>query len=114
MKTIEREVSKLPTTLRVNGRACVSVRPELLTQLGPVGRPPGAAIVVHVEQVYPHCPKSLMRANTWRPEQGVPVDAQPTSAEVTLARLDQPGPTVDQVEEAERESLRLALRVNAG
>lgn len=96
-----------PTTLRVNGRACVSARPELLARLTPVGRPPVTAIVVQVEQVYPHCPKSLMRADAWKPEQWVPADAQPTSAEVTLAQLNLPGLTVDQIEEAERESLRL-------
>ncbi|GHE78142.1 hypothetical protein GCM10018785_52960 [Streptomyces longispororuber] len=96
-----------PTTLRVNGRACVSARPELLAQLTPVGKPPVTAIVVHVEQVYPHCPKSLMRANAWHPERWVPADAQPTSAEVTLAQLALPGLTVEQVEEVERESLRL-------
>ncbi|MEU3447281.1 MSMEG_1061 family FMN-dependent PPOX-type flavoprotein [Streptomyces thermolilacinus] len=96
-----------PTTLRVNGRACVSARPELLARLTPVGRPPVTAIVVEVEQVYPHCPKSLMRANAWQPERWPPADAQPTSAEVTLAQLDLPGLTIDQVEEAERESLRL-------
>lgn len=96
-----------PTTLRVNGRACVSARPELLAQLTPVGKPPVTALVVQVEQVYPHCPKSLMRANAWQPERWVPAEAQPTSAEVTLAQLNLPGLTIDQVEEAERESLRL-------
>ncbi|MFD8198063.1 MSMEG_1061 family FMN-dependent PPOX-type flavoprotein [Streptomyces sp. NPDC059701] len=96
-----------PTTLRVNGRACVSAHPELLAQLTPVGKPPVSAIVVQVEQAYPHCPKSLMRANAWRPEHWVPAEAQPTSAEVTLAQLNLPGLTVDQIEEAERESLRL-------
>ncbi|MFG2018219.1 hypothetical protein [Actinomadura geliboluensis] len=54
----------------------------------------------------PRCPKSLMRARAWRPEQSVPAGAQSTSAEVTLAQLDQPGPTVGEIEEAERESLR--------
>ncbi|MFI1563254.1 MSMEG_1061 family FMN-dependent PPOX-type flavoprotein [Streptomyces sp. NPDC020490] len=96
-----------PTTLRVNGRACVSARPELLARLTPVGKPPVTAIVVQAEQVYPHCPKSLMRADAWQPERWVPAEAQPTSAEVTLAQLNLPGLTVDQIEEAERESLRL-------
>ncbi|MCZ9338885.1 pyridoxamine 5'-phosphate oxidase, partial [Streptomyces sp. TRM76130] len=67
-----------PTTLRVNGRACVSARPELLTRLTPVGKPPVTALVVHVEQVYPHCPKSLMRAGAWQPQEWLPADAQPT------------------------------------
>ncbi|WP_101392088.1 MSMEG_1061 family FMN-dependent PPOX-type flavoprotein [Streptomyces sp. TLI_146] len=95
------------TTLRVNGRACISARPELLAQLTPVGKPPVSALVVQVEQVYPHCPKSLMRAHAWEPEQWVPADVQPASAEVTLAQLNLPGLTVEQIEEAEEESLRL-------
>jgi hypothetical protein len=61
--------------------------------------------VVQVEEVYPHCPKSLMRAHAWQPEGWLPADAQPSSAEVTLAQLDLPGLTVEQVEAAERESL---------
>ncbi|SEL02852.1 MSMEG_1061 family FMN-dependent PPOX-type flavoprotein [Streptacidiphilus jiangxiensis] len=96
-----------PTTLRVNGRACVSARPELLAQLTPVGKPPVSALVVQIEQVYPHCPKSLMRAHAWQPEQWLPADAQPSSAEVTLAQLDLPGLTLEQIEAAEQESLRL-------
>ncbi|MFE6665179.1 MSMEG_1061 family FMN-dependent PPOX-type flavoprotein [Streptomyces sp. NPDC057697] len=96
-----------PTTLRVNGRACVSARPELLAALTPVGKPPVTAIVVQVEQVYPHCPKSLMRSHAWQPEQWMSADAQPSSAEVTSAQLNLPGLTIDRIEEAERESLRL-------
>ncbi|MGQ5229242.1 MSMEG_1061 family FMN-dependent PPOX-type flavoprotein [Streptomyces sp. yara] len=94
------------TTLRVNGRAFVSARPELLGQLTAVGKPPVSAIVVRIEQAYPHCPKSLMRGNAWQPEKWVPADAQPSSAQVTLAQLNLPGLTVEQIEEIERESLR--------
>lgn len=96
-----------PTTLRVNGRACVSARQDLLDQLTPVGKPPVTALVVRVDEAYPHCPKSLMRGNAWRPERWLPAEAQPTSAQVTLAQLDLPGLTVEQIEETERESLRL-------
>ncbi|MGA5797635.1 MSMEG_1061 family FMN-dependent PPOX-type flavoprotein [Streptomyces cellulosae] len=94
------------TTLRVNGRAFVSARPELLGQLTAVGKPPVSAIVVRIDQTYPHCPKSLMRGNAWKPENWVPADAQPSSAQVTLAQLNLPGLTVEQIEELERESLR--------
>ncbi len=55
------------TTLRVNGRACVSTRPELLSQLTPVGKPPASALVIGIEEVYPHCPKSLLRSAACRP-----------------------------------------------
>ncbi|MEU3075376.1 MSMEG_1061 family FMN-dependent PPOX-type flavoprotein [Streptomyces laurentii] len=94
------------TTLRVNGRACVSTRPELLSQLTAVGKPPASALVVGIEEVYPHCPKSLMRSGAWQPEQWLPVDVQPTSAEVTLAQLRRPELTIADIERAEEESLK--------
>ena len=56
------------TTLRVNGRACVSTRPDLLSQLTAVGKPPASALVLGIEEVYPHCPKSLLRSRAWKPE----------------------------------------------
>ncbi|MFD0043311.1 MSMEG_1061 family FMN-dependent PPOX-type flavoprotein [Streptomyces anulatus] len=94
------------TTLRVNGRACVSTRPELLSQLTAVGKPPVSALVVGIEEVYPHCPKSLMRSGAWKPEQWLPADAQPTSAEVTLAQLRMPQLTIADIERNEAESLK--------
>ncbi|MEU0981929.1 MULTISPECIES: MSMEG_1061 family FMN-dependent PPOX-type flavoprotein [Streptomyces] len=94
------------TTLRVNGRACVSTRPELLSQLTAVGKPPVSALVVGIDEVYPHCPKSLMRGGAWKPEQWLPADAQPTSAEVTLAQLRMPHLTIADIERNEAESLR--------
>ncbi|MYU22527.1 MSMEG_1061 family FMN-dependent PPOX-type flavoprotein [Streptomyces sp. SID8352] len=94
------------TTLRVNGRACVSTRPDLLSRLTAVGRPPASALVLGIEEVYPHCPKSFLRAGAWKPEQWLPADAQPTSAEVTLAQLRKPGLTIADIERTEAESLK--------
>ncbi|MCX0242070.1 MULTISPECIES: MSMEG_1061 family FMN-dependent PPOX-type flavoprotein [Streptomyces] len=94
------------TTLRVNGRACVSTRPELLEQLTAVGKPPASALVVGIEEVYPHCPKSLLRGGAWKPEQWLSPDDQPTSAEVTLAQLRMPELTIADIEQAEADSLK--------
>ncbi|BCJ74968.1 hypothetical protein CS0771_45120 [Catellatospora sp. IY07-71] len=94
------------TTLRVNGRACVSTRPELLSQLTAVGKPPASALVLGIEEVYPHCPKSLLRGGVWQPEQWLPADAQPTSAEVTLAQLRMPELTIADIEQRERDALK--------
>ncbi|MFG2112131.1 MSMEG_1061 family FMN-dependent PPOX-type flavoprotein [Streptomyces sp. NPDC048718] len=94
------------TTLRVNGRACISTRPELLSQLTAVGKPPASALVVGIEEVYPHCPKSLMRGAAWKPEEWLPADAQPTSAEVTLAQLRMPELTIADIKRMEAESLK--------
>ncbi|MFI5930690.1 MSMEG_1061 family FMN-dependent PPOX-type flavoprotein [Actinoplanes sp. NPDC051494] len=94
------------TTLRLNGRACVSTRPELLTRLTAVGKPPASALVVGIEEVYPHCPKAFLRSGTWKPEQWLPADAQPTSAEVTLAQLRMPDLTIAAIEQTEADALR--------
>ena len=94
------------TTLRVNGRACVSTRPDLLSQLTAVGKPPASALVVGIEEAYPHCPKALMRSGAWKPEQWLPADAQPTSAEVTLAQLRMPELTIADIEQTEADALK--------
>ena len=94
------------TTLRVNGRACVSTRPGLLSQLTAVGKPPVSALVVGIDQVYPHCPKAFLRSGAWKPEQWLPADAQPTSAEVTLAQLRMPDLTIADIEQNEADALR--------
>lgn len=71
-----------------------------------MGKPPASALVVGIEEVYPHCPKSLLRSEAWKPEQWLPADAQPTSAEVTLAQLRMPELTIAGVEQAEADSLK--------
>ncbi|MEV6208928.1 MSMEG_1061 family FMN-dependent PPOX-type flavoprotein [Kitasatospora sp. NPDC051914] len=93
------------TTLRVNGRACISTDQRLLAQLTAVGKPPRSAIVVEVEEVYGHCPKAFLRGFAWKPEQWLARDAQPTSAQVTLSHLQDPELTIEQIEQAEREAL---------
>jgi len=55
-------------TLRVNGRACVSTRPEPLSQLTPWASPSANAVVLGIEEVYPHCPEVLLRSAAWNPE----------------------------------------------
>ncbi|MFJ3673384.1 MSMEG_1061 family FMN-dependent PPOX-type flavoprotein [Streptomyces sp. NPDC090106] len=94
------------TTLRVNGRACVSTHPELLSQLTAVGKPLASALVVGIEEIYPRCPKALLRSAAWQPEQWLPADAQPTSAEVPLAQLRLPELTIADNERAEAETLK--------
>ena len=94
------------TTLRMNGRACVSTRTDLLSQLTAVGKPPASALVLGIEEVYPHCPKSLLRGAAWKPDQWLPADAQPTSAEVTLAQLRMPELTIADIEQTEADALK--------
>lgn len=93
------------TTLRVNGRACVSTDPELLDRLTAVGKPPRSAIMVEAEEVYGHCPKAFLRSSAWKPENWLAPDAAPSSAQVTLSHLRDPDLTIEAVEQDERDSL---------
>jgi PPOX class probable FMN-dependent enzyme len=96
-------------TLRVNGRACVTDRPDLLGRLTPVGKPPRTAIVVAADEVFTHCPKAFVRSRLWEPETWPGAGDQPTSAEILHAHVADPAITLADVEEAERESLRRRL-----
>lgn len=97
------------TTLRVNGRACVSAEPALLDRLTPVGKPPRTAIVVEAEEVYAHCPKAFVRSRLWDPETWPDPAALPTSAEVSLAHQRDPELTLEDVARREREALLYRL-----
>lgn len=52
-------------TLRVNGRADISVDPQLMESFAVNGRLPRAVIIVHVERVYFHCSKAIVRSRLW-------------------------------------------------
>ena len=97
------------TTLRVNGRACVSADPELLERLEPVGKAPRTAIVIEAEEVYAHCPKAFVRSKLWDPESWPKAGSLPSAAEVSLTHRRQPGLTLEEVEAEQRESLRTRL-----
>ena len=58
-------------TLRVNGRAEISVDPVLLERFPAQGKLPRSVIVVHVERVYFQCPKALVRSDLWNPAKHV-------------------------------------------
>lgn len=53
------------TTLRVNGRAEISVDPALCNSFAESGKPPRSVIVIHVESVYFQCSRAIIRAGLW-------------------------------------------------
>jgi len=54
-------------TLRVNGRAHISVAPDLLQSMAVNGKPPVTAIVVQVDETFLHCSKAFIRSKLWDP-----------------------------------------------
>ena len=87
-------------TLRVNGKACVSADPELLGQLTAVGKPPRAALVVAVEEVFTHCPKAFVRSGLWDPATWPGKDEQPSPAAMLRDHVGDPALTLDAAEQA--------------
>src|SRR6266550_4082774 len=55
-------------TLRVNGRAAISVDDEVRRACPVEGMQPNVAIEVEVETAFIHCAKALRRGGVWRPE----------------------------------------------
>jgi uncharacterized protein len=81
-------------TLRVNGRAEISIEPALLERFPAQGKLPRSVIVVHVERVYFQCPKALVRSDLWNPAKHVERKSLPSSgtilADVSRGRLGGP------------------------
>jgi len=81
-------------TLRVNGRADISVDPALLERFPAQGKLPRSVVVVHVERVYFQCPKALVRSDLWNPEKHVERRSLPSSGtilgDITRGRVGGP------------------------
>jgi PPOX class probable FMN-dependent enzyme len=52
-------------TLRVNGRASITVDPELMQSFSVNAKLPRCVLVVHIESVYFHCSKAIVRSKLW-------------------------------------------------
>lgn len=56
-------------TLRVNGRAEISVDPELLARFAVDGKAPRSVLRIHVEKVFIQCSRATLRSRLWDPSQ---------------------------------------------
>jgi len=61
-------VPGMEVTLRIRGKAMITVNPEILRPLAINDKEPASAIVVEVEEAFLHCGKALIRADIWNPE----------------------------------------------
>ena len=84
-------------TLRVNGRATISVEPALLERFLVNGQPPRCVLVISVETALFQCARAISRSNLWSPvdvaaPRPVPTPGQMLEA-LTQASID--GATYD-------------------
>lgn len=72
-------------TLRVNGRAHVSIEPALLASLAVDGKAPRSVLVVAVEAVYFQCSRALVRSQLWDASRHRPRASLPSPGEMLHA-----------------------------
>lgn len=84
-------------TLRVNGKAELTVDPEILAPLAINGRTPASAIVIHVEEAYLHCAKALKRAHIWSSEAQVAKGTIPTAGRMFADQLGEDPVATDKI-----------------
>lgn len=72
-------VPGMDETLRVNGRGCVTVDPDLLDTFTEIRRP-ASVLGVEVDEVYLHCAKSFRRSSMWSPDGWPDLSAMPPAA----------------------------------
>jgi len=75
-------------TLRVNGRAEISVEPTLMQSFIVNGKLPRCVMIVHIESVYFHCSKAIVRSKLWDEATKVDRKSLPSTGTI-LAELSQ-------------------------
>ncbi len=58
-------------TLRINGRAEITIEPALLEKFAVQGKVPTSALMVRVREAFFHCGKALIRSDLWNPDKRI-------------------------------------------
>ena len=84
-------------TLRINGRARLLRDAPFFDEMTVRGRRPVLALLVEIDQIFFHCPKSFMRSQLWQPGTWRP-DALPSAAALVKAVQETPE-TLEELED---------------
>jgi PPOX class probable FMN-dependent enzyme len=72
-------------TIRVNGRASLSVDPDLKARFAVDGKEPRSVLVIRVERVYFQCSRAVVRAELWNPASQVARSGLPSAGAILAA-----------------------------
>jgi PPOX class probable FMN-dependent enzyme len=75
----------LGETLRVNGRAVISVEPSLLESFAIDGKAPKSVIAIRVETVFFQCARAILRSELWNPKKHVARGSLPSAGQILAA-----------------------------
>jgi len=73
------------TTLRANGRAHLSVDPDLLESFAVEEKAPRTVIVFDIDEIYFQCARAIIRSELWNPARHVDPATLPTPGEILAA-----------------------------
>ena len=95
-------------TLRVNGAAELTTRPDVIEFVSDPGKPAILAVVVRPDEVFLHCAKALIRSSLWDTATWPPADELPSAARILRDHVGDDA-TVAQVQAALDESIATRL-----
>jgi PPOX class probable FMN-dependent enzyme len=72
-------------TLRVNGRAVISVEPALLDSFAIDGKAPKSVIAITAESVFFQCARAILRSELWNPHKHVTRGSLPSAGQILAA-----------------------------
>lgn len=76
------------STLRINGKAHLSVEPDLLASFAVDGKAPRSVIVIEVETVYFQCARAIIRSELWNPDRFIDPASLPTPGQILATLSD--------------------------
>ena len=76
------------TTLRINGKAYLSVDPDLLESFSVEEKAPRSVLVLDVEEVYFQCARAIVRSDLWNAEKHVDPKNLPTPGKILAAQSE--------------------------
>jgi PPOX class probable FMN-dependent enzyme len=77
------------STLRLNGRAALSVGPALLETFRMDGKLPRSVIVISIDEVYFQCARAIVRSDLWNPARFVDQKSLPTPGDILACMSDE-------------------------
>lgn len=76
------------TTMRVNGRAHLSIDPDLLESFAVDEKPPRSVIVLAIDELYFQCARAIIRSELWNPARHVNPATLPSPGEILAAMTE--------------------------
>jgi uncharacterized protein len=76
------------STLRVNGRAQISVDPDLLASFSVDDKAPRSVMIITVDEIYFQCARAIVRSDLWNPDKRIDPKTLPTPGQILAAMSD--------------------------